>query len=432
MRVRNLRETYAMLNDEAQSARAEVLELLGREQALARIAQALVRELELGRVVDVVLDQSRQTLGVDAVLLWLSDPGRRNLTLLAYRNVTPESVELIRSLSYDAPSVSARAARTREIQVIEDLPTVTSDLPLARQLHEREGTRGLLAVPLIGRRDLVGVVTYTTRTARRFSERDLELNATLADLFAVAIENAHLYDEIRQSLRLREEFMSAAAHELKTPVTTIKGLAEQLLRTGDHSALERRILTTIDRQTDRITRVVEDLLAVVRLRPGFLVLHRESLELGALARALVEQMVRLQEQFRITVEAPGPVVVDADRQLIEETIRHLLGNAMRYSPAGGAIEVVVGRSDGKALVTVRDYGFGIPPERQPHIFEPFYEPLPSGTPGYVGIVSLGLYLSKRTIEAHGGRIWFESTPGVGSVFCFSLPLVKHIEEAERP
>lgn len=402
-------------------AEEERSRLLAREQALAEIAQALVRELELEGVVDVVLEQSLRVLGFDAILLWRADPSRRELELLGERDNPPESVDLLRVVSYDAPLLSARAARTEETQVVEDLDHAEAPA-LSREFRKRYGFRGVLAIPLRRRGRLIGVVTYLTRSLRRFSARDLEFNATVADLFAVAIENARLFNEVRDALRIREEFMAGAAHELKTPVTVIRGWAEALLRMGERETRERKALEAIDNQSARIAHLIDDLLAAIRLRPGPAALQRERFDQSALVRDLAARVGRMAERHELRVTAGEPFFVLADRHLISEVVIHLLENAIRYSPEGGPVEVDVRRSDDEVVTSVRDYGFGIQPERQPHVFEPFYESVASGEPGYVGIVSLGLHLGKQIVEAHGGRIWFVSAPGQGSTFTFSLPL----------
>jgi signal transduction histidine kinase len=236
----------------------------------------------------------------------------------------------------------------------------------------------------------------------------------------VAIENANLYGALREGVRVRDEFMSAAAHELRTPVTTIKGWAELLVRMGKRDDMERRALEVIDTQTDRITALLNDLLAVVRMRPGPPTLEKVRFDLSAITRDVVARVARTTEIHQITFQAAELLPVEADMNLVGEVLAHLLENAMRYSPAGGAIEVRAVRHSSEAVVSVHDYGVGIDAARQAHVFEPFYEPVPAGVPGYLGIVSLGLHLSKQIVEAHGGRIWFESTPGHGSTFFFSL------------
>ncbi|MHB1417865.1 MAG: GAF domain-containing sensor histidine kinase, partial [Chloroflexota bacterium] len=375
-------------------------------------------------VAEVVIEQSLQVLAADSVGLWLADPAGHELTLFAHRHFTPATVEMTAHLSRDDEYATARAARTGQIQVMEDLSAVATPSQV-RALYEREGAQSLLSAPLRSRGKLVGVVTYLSRTAQHFSPHDLAFNATVADLFAVAIADARLYDQVREALRLRDEFMRAAAHELRTPVTTIKGWAELLIRlqTGPNGKA-RKALETIVVQSDRITRLIEDLLTVVRLYPGVPTLDRQPFDLSVLVRQVVAQVSPTTEQHQFTVETPGRVLVEADQELILELMNHLLENAMRYSPSGGPIAVTIRKTAQEAIASVTDRGIGIEPERQPYIFEPFYEPVAPGMPGYLGIVSLGLHLSKQIVEAHGGRIWFESKPGQGSTFSFSLPLAK--------
>jgi PAS domain S-box-containing protein len=394
--------------------------LLERESALFQIAQALLRETELEHVVAASISESSRILGADAVELWLADPVRRELTLFAHRNVSAESVETTSRLSYDAPFFSARAARTRETQVVPDL--WSSDAPArSREIAQRDNLRSVIALPLLRRGRLVGVVSHFYRRARTYEAREIDFARTIAGLYAIAIENARLFNEVRDALRLREEFMATAAHELKTPITIIRGWTETLLRLRQQDSLERQALNSINLQGKRITHLVEDLLAVVRLRPAGAALVRERFDLNAVAAETAGRAIT-EPRFTLRLDQNGPLPVSADRELVDEVILHLLDNAMRYSPSGGLIELITRRSGDEAIVTVRDHGYGISPERQPHVFEPFYETIPSGKPGYLGLVSLGLYLSKQVIDAHGGRIWLTSVLGEGSEFSFSLPI----------
>lgn len=414
---------------ERKQAEAEQELLLARERALALVGQALVSEFKLERVADVVMEQSLHVLHVDAVALFLADPVRQEITLLASRNFTPATVDVLRRVSYDTPLLCAQAARTGQLQVVEDLwgPEVP---PMARQVYQREGVRSLLAVPLASRGRLVGVVIYGTRSIRHFARRDLDFNRAVADLFAVAIENARLFDEVREALKLREEFLSAAAHELKTPVTTIKGWAEVLLRRDTLTPRQERGLTKIVQQGGRIGSLIEDMLTIVRLRPGFQRPQCARFDLAALIQEQATKTASTTARHQFRVDVTEPLVVEADRRLLGEVLAHLLENAIRYSPEGGPIEVEARQTDRGAVVTVRDRGVGIPTERQPRVFEPFYEPVPPGARGYAGIVSLGLHVSKQIVDAHGGRIWLASEEGKGSAFSFSVPL--HSRRCQTP
>jgi PAS domain S-box-containing protein len=396
--------------------------LLDREQALARIGQALVSEVELERIAQVVIEQSLNALKADGIGLWLAKPEQQELTLLASHHLSPRILESLHRMPFDAPLLTARAARLETIQYAEDVRT--GQVPsLTPTLARQEGFRSVVAVPLHARERLVGVMTYFTHEPRHFSLRELELHTTVSQLFAVAIEKARLFQEVKETLRLREEFMSAAAHELRTPVTTIQTWAELLLKLEEGSSRQQKGLTAITRNTRRLTRLVEHLFSAVWMAPGLPALERKPLDLQALVEERVKSLSGTTEN-PIQVESTGALVVDADQQRLGEAVAHLLENAIRYSPPDGPIEVKLWGTGTEAVVSVRDHGPGIPPERQPHVFEPLYEPLPPGDPGYVGVVGMGLHLSWQILEAHGGRIWLDSKPGEGTTFCFSLRLAE--------
>ncbi len=394
------------------------------EEALAEISRALVQELELEAVAGIVLDRTVGLLRADMVTLWMANPEERTLSLIASRNISPEGVKQFRQVSFDAPLASAIAARTGERQVIEDLQVSHHEAPDGWAVARRENIRSAVMFPLVSRGRLVGVLSYGTHSVRRFSPRELQFHATIADLFAVAIENAQLYARVREALRLREEFLAAAAHELKTPVSTIKLSTASLLRMVGQSPRERRWLDAINRQSARIAQLLEDLLIVIRLREHPPQLHLERFDLAAMLASVVSKEDRADAQHPVSLEVVDPLPIEADPGLIRELLAHLIENATRYSPADSPVEVRARRLDGAAEIAVQDHGVGISPEHQPHVFEPLYEPVHSGAPGYVGVVSLGLHLGKQIAEAHGGRISCESTPGMGSTFRVTFPLAE--------
>lgn len=232
---------------------------------------------------------------------------------------------------------------------------------------------------------------------------------------------------IRDQERLRDEFISAAAHELKTPVTTIKGYAQLMLQwtPGGHEPREGKAFEVINAQADRITSRVQEMLRAVRLQLPALEMHRVRFDLGDLAADVLQRLRAVAKPERLILQRDALVPVDADPQRIEEVFVSLLNNAIECSrERGGTVDVRVWTHGTEALASVKDRGTGIQRERQQNIFEPFYEAAPAGTPGYRGVVALGLYLSRLIIERHGGRIWLESEEGKGSTFCFSLPLAE--------
>ncbi|TAK29451.1 MAG: GAF domain-containing protein [Chloroflexota bacterium] len=406
----------------------QMAERLGRtleeRQSLGRVARVLVRELALERVADIVVDEGQRVLGASKVGLFLAEVDREELRLIANRGFSAQSVAEISIVHYADPLLSAVAARTGQPQEIPDIADVDPELADARQIAEREAQRSVLSQPLFAKGRLVGVLTLALSTARRFSEEERELIRAFSDLCAAAIENARLYEELRQTLHLREEFISAAAHELKTPVTTIKGYVQAMNKwaPGGHDAREAVALDVINRQCDRVNVRVQEMLESVRLRRFPPEQRRVRFDLGDLASEVVQRIQATTPLVRVVLERETLAPVDADRERIEDVLASFLENAIRFSPEGEEVGVRVFVRDGKAVVAVRNCGMGIPKERQPHVFEPFYDAVPAGGPGYRGVVALSLYLSKITIELHRGRVWLESEEGKGSTFYFDLPL----------
>ncbi len=406
---------------ERHRAERERSRMLERERAFARMGQALVREVELERVAQVASEQCLLALGADAVGLWMVEGEHPGLALMASRGFSKGAQEKLRELPLETSSPTARAIRQESLQVIEDL-WCEPEPAECQILATREGFRGLVAIPLHSRGRMVGVLTSLTRAPVTHSPRDLEYHMTVGQLVAVALEKARLFQEVREALRLREEFLSAAAHELKTPVTTLQTWADILTWKEEGTERQRKGLAAIARGARRLGRLVEHLFTATRLAPGVAKLDRGPVDLRALVSERVSSLALSTDHPIHLCSSEAVPLVNADPQRMREVMLHLLENAIRYSPPAHPIEVRLECAESEAVVSVHDQGPGIPPERQPHVFEPLYEPLPSGATGYVGMVGLGLHLSSRIIEAHGGRIWLESAPGQGTTFHFSLPL----------
>jgi len=228
--------------------------------------------------------------------------------------------------------------------------------------------------------------------------------------------------ELADLERLKDKFITVAAHELKTPTAIMKGYAQALLRTADDMpSPRRRMLDAINRGADRIDDIVKDLLDISRLHLSFLDLSLERIDLPELVHEVVDRMAATTTRHRIRVVNAEPVVVQGDRNRLEQVLTNLIDNAIRYSPRGGEMDVEVAVRDREAVVSVRDYGVGIPEEKQARIFERFYR-AHTGTPYDYGGMGVGLYISREIVLRHGGRMWFESGKDGGTTFYFSLPL----------
>jgi signal transduction histidine kinase len=239
----------------------------------------------------------------------------------------------------------------------------------------------------------------------------------LAARAALAVDNARLYSEAQAAIRARDEFLSIASHELRTPVTGIKGYAQLLLRAQERSRLEATRLTrslhAIDDATNRLTTLTQDLLDVSRIRLGQLPLRLQELDVVELVRRVSYRFAdQLPPGIDLIFDQQSPVppiAGDADR--LEQVFSNLLDNAIKYSPGGGVVRVELGRAGDEIRVAVRDQGIGLPPDAAASIFRPFGR-APNASMRNLPGMGLGLYICRNIVERHGGRV-VASSPGEG-------------------
>lgn len=218
--------------------------------------------------------------------------------------------------------------------------------------------------------------------------------------------------------RLKRELLAALAHELKTPVAIIKGYTQYLARAPAAPSWPP-VLGAIERAANRLQRLIDDLVEVSGFALGRLVLTREPVDVTEVARSIVDRLAcRVEQRIRLTADSPA--VVLADRPRLEQAIRRLCDNAVRYSAAESDVDVEVSVEERSVILSVRDRGIGIPAEHQGHVFELFFR-AHAGTPDDVGGMGIGLYLAREIALRHGGEIWFESVEGRGSTFHLRLP-----------
>jgi PAS domain S-box-containing protein len=219
--------------------------------------------------------------------------------------------------------------------------------------------------------------------------------------------------------RLKREVLAALAHEFKTPVAIVKGYAQHMSKRPDASPAERPMLDAIERASNRLQRLIDDLVEVSGISLGRLVLHREPVELTAMLRSVVRWAGPAATHHRLVLNAPEAVAVSADLPRLEQAVRRLVDNAIRYSPPGD-VEIDVAPSDKYVVISVRDRGIGIPVDQQSRIFELFFR-AHAGTPHDVGGLGIGLFMAREITIRHGGAMWFESEEGRGSTFYMRLP-----------
>lgn len=287
--------------------------------------------------------------------------------------------------------------------------------------------RGWLAAPLIGRDGRnMGVVQLSDKQDGEFTEADETILVQLAHLASVAIENARLYDEAQQAIRVRDDFLSIASHELKTPLTSLLGNAQLLQRRTRHEGVleerDRRSVAVIAEQALRLNQMIAALLDISRLQAGQLSITRAPVELCTLLCRLAEEVQPALDQHMLHLTCTGePLVVIGDELRLEQVIQNLLQNAVKYSPQGGSIAVRVERHDRRASVAVSDQGIGIPSAALPQLFQRFYRAA-NAEARYISGMGVGLYVVKEIVTLHGGTVEVSSVEGVGSTFTIWLPL----------
>jgi signal transduction histidine kinase len=270
--------------------------------------------------------------------------------------------------------------------------------------------------------ELVG----TGRFDHRIEPRAEDEIGHLADAFN------RMTDRLKELTRSREEFISAAIHEIKTPVTVIKTSAQLMHRISpaQRDARYPDLLARIDRQCNRLTRLVTGVLEVLRLEQQAVELRLRRTDLAELVARVVDEMQEFSARHRLRIIRNDPMEAMVDPDRIEQVLANVIDNAIKYSPSGGDVEIESRLDDGSMRVMVHDRGIGIPRGMQGRVFERFYR-AHAGTPyDLVTSLGVGLYLSRELVVRHGGQMWFESEEGRGSRFFFAIPLSPPGEEAE--
>jgi PAS domain S-box-containing protein len=435
---------------ERQRAEAERAELLRREQAARAAAEAAAQRAHLlaeagAALASAALDLTATLAALTRLLVprladWCVVDLLSNgeLQLVAVAHVDPAKEDLVRRLraaypvDRQAERGLARVLRTGEPEFFPVIDpawrAAAARDPEHLALMEALAARSSLAVPLITRGRTLGALTLVfAESGRRYGEADLALAGELAQRAALAIDNARLYQETQAALRVRDTFLSIASHELRTPVTSLRGFVQALQRHQQRGRLDpahlASALPVIQRNADRLAGLIDDLLDVSRIQLGRLPLRLQPVDLVQLVRTVIEDhpaQFDRQHPLRLTAAVPvAPVLADPDR--LAQVMTNLLDNAVTYSPDGGEVEVTVAADADGWRISVRDQGIGLAPGAGEAIFEPFTRQ-PGSVQQQPAGLGLGLYISRMIVEQHGGRIWIESAgPGCGATAQVWLP-----------
>jgi len=414
---------------------------LDREALLANVLQTLMRDLHF-----------------DRAMISFYDPVRRVTTDVRVVGVPPEIQALARS--HETPVTDPESPEGTVL--LQGKPLLIGDVqPYAARMHPHNqrllrliGTKSLLAVPLKTKDRILGSMIVDRTQEHSLTQDDLDLMVTFAHQVAIALDNASAYQqieelnvgleakvrertkELEQADRLRSQFLSHVSHELKTPMTSIKGFLQNMLDglTGAVNDKQQRYLSRMLENSDRLIRMIEDLLDRTRIQTGKLELTPAVLDLGQCVAEVVEQLKPLAQAKRQQLEAiyPNepdvPLLVWADRDRLVQIVINLVQNALKFTPEDGRITVTIAKENHRhAGVRVRDTGPGIPSECLEKIFDPFFRVTATRT--MAKGLGLGLSIVRTLVELHGGTIDARGAEGGGAELHFTLPLQVAVESS---
>jgi PAS domain S-box-containing protein len=402
-----------------------------RLEALAEASRVFASGLDYKTTLDTVARRLCELIG-DGALIRIVSPDGEWLVPVAVYHPSPERASLRRRMLAMAPQRATEGltgrviASGRTLRIPELTHAFIHQEMKAEYWPYLDGVTSLMMAPLKHRRQVIGHLTLMRDAGSpAFTHDDETLLDDLAHRAAQAIENARLYGEAQAAVAARDEFLSIASHELRTPLTALRLALENMRRVSTREAIEKlppayveRVLATAERQGQRLEKLVAALLDVSRIQMGRLELDVEEVDLAAVVAEAAAQLEDEAAQTGSSLEVRGEAVRGYwDRLRISQVVTNLLSNAVKYG-AGKPVEVEVGTREDRARLVVRDHGIGIEPADLPQIFERFERAVSSRNYGGLG---LGLYIVKRIVEAHGGTVAVESTPGEGSAFVVELP-----------
>jgi signal transduction histidine kinase/DNA-binding response OmpR family regulator len=430
LRIRNLLSTR-VLHRQQQAARARAEAQKRHAEFLSEASRVLGASLDVETTLSMLPRLAVPRLADYSVVELVDGPEARRRVGAAHAD--PDGEALLRAgatlwggaLPRAHPGVGGLAAGQFVLLAEVDPAGLAAEGATAeeREALERLRPTSLISVPLVvGGRVAGGMTLAMSGSGRRFGADDLALAEELMRRAAAAQDNAKLYDEAQRATRARDRILAVVAHDLRNPLSTVRMAAELLLEeAGD--APRRKHLEVVRRSTLRMDEMIQDLMEVSRIEGGKLALARRPEPVAPLVAEAASMLRPLASARGIALETSvdeGLPAVEADATRLLQVISNLVGNAVKFTEAGGSIRIGCTAAPGEVRFTVADTGRGIPPQQLPHLFGAYWQASADDRRG----IGLGLSIARGIVEGHGGRIWVESEPGRGSTFHFTIPLAE--------
>jgi signal transduction histidine kinase len=413
---------------------------LERIRTLDRLNRLISSSLDLDELLAEIARAAAALTGAVVASFWLADEAARTLELRAFSDEALGADQTFRRTTYGRGAAGWVARHRR--------PVVSDDVFADRKTRglawwRRHGLRTALTLPIVQDDALLAVLSLNGRAPFRVGPDEQAMLDSFVTQAAVAIRNASLYAaskraerevaealaaqreanrQLEQLNKAKSDFVSVISHEFRTPLTGIQGFSE-LMRDEEFGLEEMKSFAAeINREAERLNRMISELLDLDRMESGRMVLHPETVDLNAVVTQTVEGARPTAPGHELRLELdPGLPPLPADRDKLTQVVVNLLSNAIKYSPDGGEVAVGTRRAGAEAHLWVRDRGVGIPPAALEVIFER-YTRVEGGSHRYIKGTGLGLPIVREIARLHGGRAWAESEVGRGSVFHLALPL----------
>jgi signal transduction histidine kinase len=416
--ARLFRQSEQLADDMAvlYSASSTITSTLERDEVLQRIAQSMAVALECSSAIIYNYLPKTYELQVQAVY--------KVGTIRDVQEILPE-VRAVFSLN-SLPAFHEVVEQQHPLALRASALTISE---LDREIMASQKIQAMVLAPLIAQGELIGLaMVIEGRQDRIFTSDELFKAETLAGQASVALRQSMLYNEVLELERVKSEMIRMASHDLRNPLNNIIGYIELVAMSIDQIGMTpdlQEYLGSLRRSTKTIRSLIDDLLTLERVESeresawehfDFDGLVYEVVDIEQSGAALKNQTLELER-------APSEITVFGSVTQLRQAITNLIGNAIKYTPDSGRVDVRLTQEDDRLVFTVKDTGYGISRDRQDRLFERFYRAHQPGTDHIPG-TGLGLSLVKTVIERHGGRVWFESEPGQGSLFGFWLPVAK--------
>ena len=418
--LEELRQKNEILREHEHQLRERVRVATQQMTSLYEVGKEISADLELDGRMAIICSRAAGMSGASAALIYLRQEQSDAFVPAAAHGVsltTGDGPGAAFAVGEGLLGASARDQLAVRVEAAEGAPPIAAP-------GVTGGCRSVLATPLVDEAQVIGVLAVIDKPGG-FSADDESFMALFASQSAIALRNAQLYERTRSLDRLKSEFVAVVSHEIRTPLTSVKGAVELLADEHYFTNTEQqmKLLTIAHANAERLLVLINDILDFSRLEssslPMSLELQRLEPIVGQVAQNLRTQLEErgLVLETRLSSALPD-VMIDGHR--IAQVLTNLMSNAIKFSPAGGRIEITAEPWNGCLRVGVRDQGEGIAPQDLPKLFRKFSQ-IDSSATRKAGGTGLGLVICKGIIEQHGGQMAVESTPGEGSTFFFMLP-----------